>query len=195
MAKATTPKDQKFDKQDFDMFEALAALDNKDYGYYDRLTVEQQKKFVPYMLLIWMSCVKGDTDLQNYYLQSVDFHANKYMFNEYIGRHPKLQWLMLCSSSPGLGKKFHQYISHISTNVRNLKSVPKVNDIKDFYKKLYPNTDVDTLDEISKLFVAVQKRKVYFAEKFPSLKIEDIEILNDLVTQEDIDNYETESGN
>ena len=109
MAKATTPKDQKFDKQDFDMFEALAALDDKDYGYYDRLTVEQQKKFVPYMLLIWMSCVKGDTDLQNYYLQSVDFHANKYMFNEYVGRHPKLQWLLCTTVSPGLGVQKHWF--------------------------------------------------------------------------------------
>lgn len=195
MAKATTPKEEKFDKQDFDMFEALAALDKKDYGYYDRLTTEQQKKFVPYMLLIWMSCVKGESDLQNYYLQSVDFHANKYMFNELVGRHPKLQWLMLCSSSPGLGKKFHQYISHISVGVRNLKTVPKANDIKDFYKKLYPHADNDTLDEISKLFVESQKRKVYFAEKFPSLKVDDIETLNDLVTQEDIDNYEAQSGN
>ncbi len=43
MAKATTPVDEKFEKQDFDLFEALNAIDNKDYEYFDRLTPEQQK--------------------------------------------------------------------------------------------------------------------------------------------------------
>jgi len=36
MAKAKVSADEKFEKQDFDLFEALSAIDNKDYGYYDR---------------------------------------------------------------------------------------------------------------------------------------------------------------
>jgi hypothetical protein len=62
MAKEKVATDEKFDKQDFDLFEALSALDKKDYGYYDRLTTEQQKKFVPFMMLHWMSAIKGSSD-------------------------------------------------------------------------------------------------------------------------------------
>jgi hypothetical protein len=195
MAKTKTPTDEKFEKIDFDLFEAIAAVDKKDYGYYDRLTEEQKKKFVPYMVLMWVSVVKGSRDLQNYYLQSTDYHANKYMFNENVTKHPKLQWLMLCASSPGLGKQFHQWLPNISPSVSKLKSLPKVKDIKEYYKKVYPKADDNTLSEISELFVATQKRKMFLAEQYPNLKIDDIELLNELVTDEEIRIYEQQSGN
>jgi hypothetical protein len=195
MAKTKTPTDEKFEKIDFDLFEAIAAIDKKDYGYYDRLTDEQKKKFVPYMMLMWVSVVKGSKDLQNYYLQSTNYHANKYMFNENVTKHPKLQWLMLCASSPGLGKQFHQWLPNISPSVSKLKSLPKVKDIKEYYKKVYPKADDNTLSEISELFIATQKRKMFLAEQYPNLKIDDIELLNELVTDEEIRIYEQQSGN
>jgi hypothetical protein len=195
MAKTKTPTDEKFEKIDFDLFEAIAAIDKKDYGYYDRLTEEQKKKFVPYMVLMWVSVVKGSRDLQNYYLQSTDYHANKYMFNENVMKHPKLQWLMLCASSPGLGKQFRQWLPNISPSVSKLKSLPKVKDIKEYYKKVYPKADDNTLSEISELFVATQKRKMFLAEQYPNLKIDDIELLNEIVTDEEIRIYEQQSGN
>ena len=84
--KPIVPIDEKLEKQDFDLFEALAALDKKDYDYYDRLSEDQRKKFVPFMLIQWMSAVKGSGDVQNYYLQSIDYHANKYLFNEFLAK-------------------------------------------------------------------------------------------------------------
>jgi hypothetical protein len=195
MAKTKTPTDEKFEKIDFDLFEAIAAIDKKDYGYYDRLTDEQKKKFAPYIVLMYISVVKGSKDLQNYYLQSTDYHANKYMFNENVMKHPKLQWLMLCASSPGLGKQFHQWLPNISSSVSKLKSLPKVKDIKEYYKKVYPKADDNTLSEISEVFVSTQKRKMYLAEQYPNLKIDDIELLNELVTDEEIRIYEEQSGN
>jgi hypothetical protein len=44
LAKVKTPVDEKFEKQDFNLFEAITAIDKKDYGYYDRLTPEQTTK-------------------------------------------------------------------------------------------------------------------------------------------------------
>ena len=79
MAKESLSKDEKFENIEFDLFEALAAIDRKDYTYYDRLTEEQKKKFVPFMLIHWVSAIKGNSELQNYYLQSTDYHANKYL--------------------------------------------------------------------------------------------------------------------
>lgn len=194
MAKEKVPVDEKFEKQDFDLFEALAALDKKDYKYYDRLTEEQRKKFVPFMMTIWFSAVKGNVEYQQYYVLSTNEFANKYMFNENVQKHPKLQWLMLCSSGVG-SKQFHQWIPHIKERVSKLKEQAKAADVKEYYKKLYPKAEDGLLNDISKMFVEQQKRKIYLADKFPNLKFEDIETLNAIITDQDIKRYEEESGN
>ena len=166
MAKEKVATDEKFDKQDFDLFEALSALDKKDYGYYDRLTTEQKKKFVPFMMLHWMSAIKGSKDLQSYYLQSVDYHTNKYFLNETVSKHPKLQWLMLCASSPGLGKQFHQWIPHIKDRISKLKEPAKLKDTKEYFTKIYPKANKDELQEITTHFVESQNRKIHVAKGF-----------------------------
>ncbi len=195
MATKKTPVEEKFEKQDFDLFDALIALDKKDYGYIDRLTEEQQRKFVPYMMTHWMSQIKANSGLQAYYVRSVDYHANIHLFNENVQKHPKLQWLMLCASSPGLGKQFHQWIPHLSTKVSQLKETPKEKDVKDYFGKVYPKADDGSLQEISKEFVNDHKKKTYLAKQYPDLKYTDIELLSSLVTEEDIRRYEEDRGN
>ena len=49
--KASVPKDEQLEKQDFPLFDAIAALDRKDYTFYDKLPPEQQKKFTSFMLV------------------------------------------------------------------------------------------------------------------------------------------------
>ena len=195
MATKKTPVEEKFEKQDFDLFDALIALDKKDYGYIDRLTEEQQRKFVPYMMTHWMSQIKANSGLQAYYVRSVDYHANQHLFNENVQKHPKLQWLMLCASSPGLGKQFHQWIPHLSTKVSQLKETPKEKDVKDYFGKVYPKADDGSLQEISKEFVNEHKKKTYLAKQYPDLKYTDIELLSSLVTEEDISRHEEDRGN
>ena len=193
--KPQTPSDEKLDNQDFDLFDALKALDKKDYGYYDRLTPEQQKKFVPYMMLFWMSAIKGSEGLQRYYVMSVNEYANKHYFNEHIQQHPKLQWLMLCAASPGLGSQFHQWIPNIKEKVSKLQEPAKLKDTKEYYKKIYPKASDTDITAVSQAFVEEQNKKHYLASKFPSMKIEDIQVLSNLITDEDINEYERESGN
>jgi hypothetical protein len=190
-----TPVDEKFEKVDFDLFDALAAMDKKDYGYYDRLTEEQQKKFVPYMMTHWMSAIKGNAGLSSYYLMNTDYTANRHLFNEYVQKHPKLQWLMLCAASPGLGKQFHQWIPHLSGKIAQLKESPKEKDIRDYFTKIYPKASGANLYAISEEFVTTQKKKVYLANEFPHLKIEDIETLAVITTDTDIAQYEKDHGN
>lgn len=193
--KKQIPKEEKFEKQDLDLFEVLAALDKKDYNFYDNLTEEQKKKFVPYMMILWMSAIKGSSTLQGYYVMNTDYTANKYLFNENVQKHPKLQWLMLCAASPGIGKQFHQWIPHIRDKVSKLKEAATVKEVKEYYSKIYKQADDTTLNEFAKAFVDDHKRKVYLSETFPNLKLEDIETLNQLVTDEDISEYERERGN
>lgn len=142
MAKAKTPEDEKLDKQDFDLFEALAAIDRKDYDYYDRLTDEQKKKFSPFMMIKWFSAVKASLPIQQYHLLSTNEFANKYLFNENVYKNPKLQWLMLCASGLGQGKQFHQYIKS--------KDIDQ-DDKLETLKVLYPDmklSDLQTLSDV-----------------------------------------------
>lgn len=191
--KSAVPADEKLERQDFNLFEALAALDKKDYDYLDKLTDEQVKKFSPYMMLHWMSAVKANGGIQGYYVRSVDYYANTHFFS--VQHHPKLQWQMLCASSPSLGKQFHQWIPHLSSKVSTLKEVPKAKDIKEYYSKIYPDVDNGTLTEISETFVHEHEKKVYLAKLYPNLKQSDIELLAQMVTDEDIKQYERDRGN
>jgi hypothetical protein len=195
MAKEKLSADEKFEKIDFDLFDALAAIDRKDYSYYDRLTPEQQKKFVPFIMLHWISAIKGSEGLSRYYVMSTNEYANKYLFNENVMKHPKLQWFMLCSASPGMGKQFHQWIPHIRERVSKLKESPKTKEIKDYYKKVYPKASDSDLTAISEVFVDNHKKKMYIANTFPELKFDEIELLSELITNKDIEDYEKELGN
>lgn len=153
MAKAKTPIDEKFEKIDFDLFEALAAIDRKDYGYYDRLTEEQQRKFSPYMMVRWMSSMKGSTALQQYHVLSVNEFANTHLFSEFVSKHPKLQWLMLCAS--GLGsKQFHQFIK-----ANKLDD----NDLISFLSTVYPNSKMSDLKTLASI-ITVEELEQYIRD-------------------------------
>ena len=195
MAKEKLSADEKFEKVEFDLFDALAAIDKKDYSYYDRLTPEQQKKFVPFMMLHWISAIKGSEGLSRYYVMSTNEYANKYLFNENVMKHPKLQWLMLCSASPGMGKQFHQWIPHIRERVSKLKESPKTKEIKDYYKKIYPKSSDSDLNLVTDVFVDNHRKKMYIAAKFPEMKFDEIELLSEIITDEDIKKYEEAFGN
>lgn len=188
------PADEKFDKVEFDLFDALSAIDKKDYGYYSRLTAEQQKKFVPYMMIHWVSAVKAASQVSGYYVMSTDASANKYAFNENVQQHPELQWMMLCASSPGIGKQFHQWIPHLSDKIGNLTDAAKLKDVKDYFEKIYKNADSSTLKEYAAEFTANQNHKHRVSKLYPEMKLGDIELLSQLLTSDDLNEYDKQSG-
>lgn len=193
--KAKAPVAEKFADQEVDLFEILLAIDKKDYGYYERLTPDQQKKVALFILVHWSSAIKASGELQGYYLRSVDYHANMYLFNENIMKHPSLIWLMLCASSPGLGKQFHQWIPHIKTKVALLQDQATLPDMKAYFTKLYPKAGAADITEISKEFVKDQKRKCYLATVYPGMKLSDIEVLSSLTSDAEVAQYEKDIGN
>lgn len=195
MAKTKTVKDEKFTDIDFPLFPALEALDNKDYGFYDRLTDEQKKKFTAFMMVQWISNVKSNSKLQEYYLLATNDFINKHLFNEVVQKHPKLLWLLLCTVSPKMGKQFHQWIPQIKDRVTKLKDKPKKDEVMEYYKKIYPGIDNELLSEVTNQFMNEYSRKVYLANEFPTLKYDEIEVLNAVITDDEIKRYEEERGN
>ena len=192
--KAAVSADEKFQNQDFELFPALAQIDAKNHLYYSTLTEEQQKKFVPYMLCHWTSSVKAGGNLGAYYVMSTEFNANKYMFNEHVQNHPQLQWMMLCAASPGIGRQQHQWLPHMKEKVTQLKEPANKKDVKDYFSKIY-KASPQVLDEIAEAYTHEQRHHHRLAKMYPELKIDDIKALAELVSEQDIENYERDSGN
>jgi hypothetical protein len=102
---------------------------------------------------------------------------------------------MLCSASAGVGKQFHQWIPHIREKVIKYKEAATLKEIKEYYTKIYPKADAESINEVSKAYVTEQKRKLYLGQVYPNMKTSDLEVLNQLVTDEDIEQYERDRGN
>lgn len=196
MAKAKAKPEEKFQNIDFPLFAALEALDKKDYGFYDRLTEEQKKGFSSYMMTHWMSNIDSrNTELQQYYVITTNLAANIHLFNEYIMRHPKLQWYMLCAASLNYGKQYHKWLPHLSEQITKLKRPAKNDEVKEYFAKVYPKASQEAIKAMSEEYTIEQKKKVYLAKNFPELKHSDIETLCQITTDEDIANYERSLGN
>lgn len=193
--KPAVPQDEKLESVDLDIFKVLDALDKKDYGWFDTLTEEQQKKFVPYVITHWMSSVKSSGMLGAYYVMSTDANANKYLFNERVQQHSKLQWLMLCAASPGMGKQFHQWIPHLNSKLGEFKTQANKKEVKDYFTKVFTGASNDDINSATDQYVTDQRHRVRLAKMYPEMKISDIETLAQYVTEQDINDYERECGN
>lgn len=189
--KSVVSVDEKFTNQDLDLFTTLAQIDAKNYSWFSKLTDEQKKKFIPYMMVHWISSVKKSGPVGAYYVMSTDHNANKYLFNESIMDHPELQWLMLCAASPGIGKQLHTWLPHLKDKVTKLKERAQKKDVKDYFSKVC-KTDIE---EQTTSYTQSQHHCYNLAKLYPNMKLDDIKLLSELVTDEDIKKYEKDSGN
>jgi len=91
-----------------DIATEMQAFDLKDREFYDQLTDEERKKFSTYLMLKWGANVEGPPELQEWYLRAHNERVNVNFFD--INRHPKLQWLVCTTTSPGMGARRHYWI-------------------------------------------------------------------------------------
>ena len=87
----------------------MRMFDRKVRTFYDDLTPEEKKKFSNYLMIRWGSAVEGSRELQEFYVIATNERLNKHFFD--MSKHPKLQWLMSTSVSPGLGTPRHPWIA------------------------------------------------------------------------------------
>lgn len=103
----------------------LRAIDTKDRGFYDSLSDEERKKFSTFLMFKYSGSVEGIPELEHYYLLAQNQRVNKNFFG--LSRHPKLQWLLCTTVSPGMGVHRHYFLKPAKTN----KS-------KSLIEKIYP---------------------------------------------------------
>jgi hypothetical protein len=87
----------------------LAALDAKDRDFYDNLTEDERKGLSPFLMLRYASVVDHSMpEVAEYVLEATNRRVNPHFLD--LKDHPKLQWLLLTTTSMGLGPMRHTWI-------------------------------------------------------------------------------------
>ena len=120
----------------------MRVFDRKDRTFYDELTTEERKKFSNYLMIRWGSCVEGSAELQEFYLVATNERLNKHFFT--VNRHPKLQWLMATTVSPGMGTFKHNWIAP-------KKKEAGAGSIKKQLAELFPHLKDDEIDVLAEI--------------------------------------------
>ena len=126
----------------------MREFDAKNREFYDSLTDEERKKFSNYLMIRWGSAVRGGRELQEFYVIATNERLNRHFFA--VNRHPKLQWLMATSVSPGMGTQDHVWIAP-------KKKEAGSNEIKKMLLELYPAMKIADIETLAGL---VDKREL-----------------------------------
>jgi len=120
-----------------DIKRELAAVDSRDYNFYNKLTPEEKKAFSPFVLMRFISNIQNnDRDYQEWFLQVTNERVNKHHW-DLSKNHKELLW-KLCAGV-GIGEKFyHPYlaagkkgkVNKIEKLIGELNPAMKLSDIK-----------------------------------------------------------------
>ena len=120
----------------------MTQFDRKNREFYDELTDEERKKFSTYLMLRYGASVEGTADLQEWYLRAINERMNINFFD--LGKHPKLQWLLATTVSPGMGTQRHYWQGAKKKEGSNSKAVK-------FVTQLYPHMKQDEVELLASI--------------------------------------------
>jgi hypothetical protein len=120
----------------------MQQFDRKNRKFYDDLTDEERKKFSNYLMIRWGSAVRGSRELQEFYVIATNERLNRHFFA--VNRHPRLQWLMATTVSPGLGTQDHPWIAP-------KKKETGSNEVRKMLLELYPAMKISDIETLAAL--------------------------------------------
>ena len=123
----------------------MTQFDRKNREFYNELTDEERKKFSNYLMIRWGSAVQGSIDLQEFYVIATNQRLNRHFFA--VNRHPRLQWLMSTTVSPGLGDQRHVWIAP-------KKREAGATGVRKQLAEIYPHLRDDELDVMTRITTA-----------------------------------------
>ena len=129
----------------------MTQFDRKNREFYDELDTEEKKKFSTYLMLRYGASVEGNADLQEWYLRATNERMNMHFFD--LGKHPKLQWLLATTVSPGMGVQRHYWQGAKKKEGSNSKAVK-------FITQLYPHMKQDEVELLADLNTAKELKEL-----------------------------------
>jgi hypothetical protein len=135
-----------------DIKREMAAIDNRDYDFYENLNDEEKKSLSPYVLMRYTSNVdSNNSDLQEWFLEMTNEMVNKHHWT-LSKDHKPLLWKLL--ATVGIGSKYyHPYLAagkktkaqKIEKLIADLNPNMKINEVKMLASMM-------TKDDIKELF-------------------------------------------
>jgi hypothetical protein len=119
----------------------LQAIDKRDLTFYNRLTDEERKGYVPLILMRYISSVTDQNKSAAYAVLATNDLVNVGFWQ--LDKHKELQHMLLCLCGLG-GKQYRPWLS--------AKSRKTSNKIFDFLLEMYPNLNQDELSLIYNSF-------------------------------------------
>jgi hypothetical protein len=119
-----------------DIKRELAAVDLRNYNFFNSLTDEEKKSFSPYVLMRYTSNVQGDSDIQEWFVEMTNELVNKDHWT-LSKNHKGLLWKLFASTGAGV-KCFHPYLAQgkkakvdkIEKLIAELNPAMKMNEVK-----------------------------------------------------------------
>jgi hypothetical protein len=141
-------------KPKLDIKRVLAAVDQKNYDFYNNLTDEEKKSFNPYVLMRYTASTAGDPDLQEWFIERTNEMVNKNYFN-FSKDHQALLWKLYAATGAGV-KTYHPYLAagkkgkanRIEKLLAELYPAMKMSDIKLWASQMDENDCEELFDKM-----------------------------------------------
>lgn len=111
-----------------DIKRELAAVDSRNYEFFDRLNDDEKKSFSPFVLMRYTSNVNENQEIQEWYLEMTNELVNKHHWT-LSKNHKPLLWKLFAAS--GIGQKY--YHPYLAAGKKG-----KANKIEKLIAELYP---------------------------------------------------------
>lgn len=124
-----------------DIKRELAAVDRKNYDFYDNLSAEEKKAFSPYILMRYVGSVQGDQDIQEWFIERTNELVNKDHWT-LSKSHKPLLWKLFAATGAGI-PAYHPYLASGKKE--------KANKIEKLLAELYPAMKMSEIKLMAKL--------------------------------------------
>ena len=134
-----------------DIKRELAAVDLRNFEFYDQLSDAEKKDFSPYILMRYVSNAQGDPDIQEWFVEMTNELVNKNHW-DLSKDHKALLWKLFAACGAGV-KTYHPYLA--------ASKKEKANKIEKLLCELYPAHKMEDIKLLASLMSKEDKEELF----------------------------------
>lgn len=144
-----------------DMFrQVLPAIDNMNKKFYSKLSADERKEFVPWLVMRGASACQDNPE---HYLLMVNDVVNTDFST--LTKHPELQWMLLAVCGIGC-KQYHPFIKPPRKKGKNK--------IQEALGKVFPKLKADELALLEKIHTSEELTAIFANDGYEDKEIKEI---------------------
>jgi len=148
-------------KAEIPLKDMTAAMDMNKKDFYSKLTPEQQKAFVPWLAMRFLSSAEGRF-ADHYLLMTNDLVNHEFTS---LTKHPELQWMLMALCGIGAAV-FHPWIPPGNNKGKNK--------IQTALSKVYPKLKADELELMEKIHTLAEIKTLFKDSGYSDKEIKEL---------------------